>query len=160
METVVDFMSKVSDMVKSSMDETKSSIGKEIVDTTAGKKGVCIDRVTDFFGTKISFLGVKYDKSDIDQLENFSQDVLVCQGSNERFFVPMSDVTAVGDTIVLLKSELRVPEVQSINIKKDDVFKRFHLTKEAIRDIMPDSIPKAKEKKEEDKKWLKKLIGE
>ena len=79
METIVDFVGKVSDMVRKSMDETNSCIGKEFVDTTAGKKGICVDRVTNFFGTKISFLGVKYEKEEQEKLDRFNTDVLVCQ---------------------------------------------------------------------------------
>ncbi len=158
LETIVDFIGKVSDMVKNSMKETKSCIGKEVVDTTAGRKGVCVDKITDFFGTKISFLGVKYDKNELMELGKFGQDVLVVQASNKKFFIPMSEISAMGDAIILLKNELKVPEMDAIATKKDNVFKRYHLTKEAIRDILPDAVPKSEEK--ENKKWLKKLIGE
>ena len=154
----MDFIGKVSDMVKNSMKETKSCIGKEVVDTTAGRKGVCVDRITDFFGTKISFLGVKYDKNELAELEKIDQDVLVCQTSKKKFFIPMSDISAIGDTIILLKKELKAPEMEAIAAKKDNVFKRYHLTKEAIKDVLPDAIPTSEEK--ENKKWLKKLIGD
>lgn len=158
METVVDFISKVSDMVKSSMKETKGCIGKEVVDTTAGRKGVCVDRITDFFGTKISFLGVKYNKDEIVQIEKTGEDVLVIQSSSGKFFMPLSDVSAVGNAILLLKKELKAPEMEAITAKRNDVFKRYQLTKEAIKDVLPNAIPPSDEK--EDKKWLKRLIGE
>jgi len=158
METIVDFVGKVSDMVKKSMNETNSCIGKEFVDTTAGKKGICVDRVTNFFGTKISFLGVKYEKEEQEKLGKFNSDVLVCQTASERLFIPLTEIGAVGETIILLKNELKTPEVVMSNIKKNDIFKRYHLTIEAVKDALPTAVPKDVEK--ENKGWLKKLVGE
>ncbi len=158
METIVDFVGKVSDMVRKSMDETNSCIGKEFIDTTAGKKGICIDRVTDFFGTKISFLGVKYEKEEQEELGRFNTDVLVCQTASKRLFIPLTEIGAVGETIILLKNELKTPEVIMSNIKKNDIFKRYHLTIEAVKDALPTAVPKDIEK--ESKGWLKKLVGE
>ena len=158
METIVDFVGKVSDMVRKSMDETNSCIGKEFVDTTAGKKGICVDRVTNFFGTKISFLGVKYEKEEQEKLDRFNTDVLVCQTASERLFIPLTEIGAVGEAIILLKNELKTPEVVMSNIKKNDIFKRYHLTIEAVKDALPTAVPKDIEK--ESKGWLKKLVGE
>lgn len=158
METVVNFIGKVSDMVKKSLKETKSCIGKEVVDTSAGKKGICIDRITNFFGTKISFMGVKYEKSEISQIEKLEEDILVCQGKDKKFFIPMSDVSAVGSSIILLKTELKTPEIEETSQQKKNVLKRFYLTREAIKDILPDAVPPSEEK--ETGKWLRKLIGE
>jgi len=158
METIVDFIGKVSDMVRDSMNETNSCIGKEFVDTTAGKKGVCVDRITDFFGTKISFLGVRYNKEEQETISKFDADVLVCQTNSGRIFIPMSEIMALGDSIILLKNELKVPEMTSATARKSDVFKRYHLTTEAVKDILPAAIPKSNEKG--DKGWLKKLVGE
>ena len=158
METIVDFIGKFSEMTKDSINETSSCIGKEFVDTTAGKKGICVDRVTDFFGTKISFLGVKYKKEELDHLEKLDGDVLVCQTASERLFIPMSEIKAVGESIILLKNELKVPELSGISARKSDVFKRYHLTVEAVRDALPTAVPKEEEK--EAKSWLKKLVGE
>ena len=158
METIVDFVGKVSEMVRSSMDKTNSCIGKEFIDTTAGKKGICVDRITDFFGTKISFLGVKYNKEEQERIDRFNVDVLVCQTASGRFFIPMSGVNAVGGSIILLNNELKVPEITAATARKTDVFKRYHLTTEAIKDILPAAIPKNNDK--EGKGWLKKLVGE
>jgi len=157
METLVDFISRVSETIKNSMGETNSCIGKELVDTTAGKKGICIDRITNFFGTRISFLGVKYTKEDEEKIEKFNTDVLVCQTASGRMFIPITEVSAIGESIILLKNELKVPEINPNLIKKSDVFKRYQLTTEAIKDILPTAIPKETEK---DKGWLKKLVGE
>ena len=158
METIVDFVGKVSDMVRKSMDETNSCIGKEFVDTTAGKKGICVDRITDFFGTKISFLGVKYNKEEQEKLSGFNTDILVCQTTSERLFIPLTEISAVGETIILMKNELKTPEVVMSNIKKNDIFKRYHLTIEAVKDALPTAVPRDIDK--ENKGWLKKLVGE
>lgn len=158
METIVDFIGKFSDMVKDSINHTSSCIGKEFVDTTAGKKGVCVDRVTDFFGTKISFLGVKYKKDELEEIEKLQGDVLVCQTANKRIFIPMSGIKAVGEAIILLGNELKVPEVTGLSNQKTDVFKRYHLTVEAIKDALPTAIPVGKAG--EGRGWLKKLVGE
>lgn len=157
METIVDFIGKFSDMVKDSIRETNSCIGKEFIDTTAGKKGVCVDRITDFFGTKISFLGVKYKKEELDRIDNTTGDVLVCQTDNDRLFIPMTGIKAVGESIILLKTELKVPEITGASAKKTDVFKRYHLTVEAIKDSLPTAVPMGTE---EGRGWLKKLVGE
>ncbi|MBL7170117.1 MAG: hypothetical protein ISS48_03795 [Candidatus Aenigmarchaeota archaeon] len=164
METIVDFVGKVSDMVKNSMNETSSCIGKEFIDPSAGKKGVCIDRITDFFGNKISFLGVKYSNDEKEKLEKINTDILVCQTALGRRFIPMNEVNAVGDSIILLKNELKVPEMEKIKIKKSDVFKRYHLTAEAIKDALPTAVTKEATAKtgasKEGRGWLQKLVGE
>jgi len=158
METIVDFIGKFSDMVKDSVSHTSSCIGKEVVDTTAGKKGLCVDRITNFFGTKISFLGVKYKREELEQIEKLEEDALVCQTANNRLFIPMGRIKAVGESIILLSDELKVPEVTGVSNQKTDVFKRYHLTIEAIKDALPTAIPIGKEG--EGKGWLKKLVGE
>jgi sporulation protein YlmC with PRC-barrel domain len=158
METIVDFVSKVSEMVKNSMDQTQSCIGKEFIDSTAGKKGICVDRITDFFGTKISFLGVKYGKDEQETIDKIKSDILVCQTEKGRVFVPMDGINAVGESLILLKTELKVPEINATIAKKSDVFKRYHLTTEAIKDALPTAVPKEREK--DNKGWLKKIVGE
>ncbi len=158
METIVDFIGKFSDVAKKLMNETNSCIGKEFIDTTAGKKGVCVDRITNFMGTNISFLGVKYTKEEQEKIDKFDTDVLVCQTASNRLFIPMSEITAIGEEMILLKNELKVPELTAAAAKKGDVFKRYHLTTEAIRDILPTAVPK--ENGKEEKGWLKKLVGE
>lgn len=158
METVVDFIGKMSDLVKNSMDETKNCIGKEVVDTSAGKKGICVDRITDFYGTKISFLGVKYAEDELSSLDRFDQDVLVCQGKDGKFFIRMSEVSAIGPKMILLKSELKMPESEVTASNRENVFKRFYLMREAIKDVLPNSVSESEER--ESRKWLKKLVGE
>lgn len=161
METIVNFISQFSDTVKRSMEETKGCIGKQVIDSTAGMKGICIDRITDFSGKKISFLGVKYDKKELEGLEMIDEDVLVVKGQKEKFFIPMKDVSAVGGTVILLKSTLEVPEISPESVKTSDVFKRFNLTIDAIKDILPSvAMTRTEENKELNKKWISKLIGE
>ena len=48
METIVDYVGKLSGMIKQSLDDTRKFIGKEVIDATAGRKGLCVDRVSDF----------------------------------------------------------------------------------------------------------------
>ncbi|MEM5793033.1 MAG: hypothetical protein QXY45_01570 [Candidatus Aenigmatarchaeota archaeon] len=155
METVVDFIGRISEAIKNSMSETNTCIGKEVVDTTAGKKGICIDRITNFYGTKVSFLGVKYTKEEEEKINKFDTDVLVCQTAAGKMFIPITDVNAIGESIILLKNELKVPEINPNAIRKTDVFKRYQLTIDAIKDVFPSGIPQEKEKG-----WLKKLVGE
>jgi len=157
METVIDFIEKISEAIKSSMSETNTCIGKEVVDTTAGKKGICIDRVTNFFGTKVSFLGVKYTKEEEEKINRFDTDVLVCQTASGKMFIPLTDVSAIGESIILLKNELKVPEINPNAIRKTDVFKRYQMTLDAIKDAFPVGLSKDSEK---EKGWLKKLVGE
>lgn len=158
METVVDFISKLSENVRDSLGETGKCIGKEVVDTTAGRKGLCVDKIMDFFGTKISFLGVRYTEDELSKINSIDKDVLVCQTKGEKFFIPMSEISAAGKDIILLKYELKVPEIEDAGKKKEEIFKRFYLMREAIKDVLPNSISPSEEK--ESKKWLKKLIGE
>ena len=160
METIINYISKFSDMVKDSMEQTKACIGKEVIDSTAGKKGVCVDRITDFGGSKISFLGVKYDKKEIDQLNEIGEDVLVIKGERDKFFISMDNVSAVGGSVILLKEELKTPEITANNIKTGDVFKRYDLTLDTIKEILPSALPSFEQSKENNKKWINKLIGE
>lgn len=160
METIVNFVGEFSDMVKNSMEETKKSIGKQVIDSTAGIKGVCVDRITDFSGKKISFLGVKYDKKETDKLEALEKDVFVIKGEKDKFFVSRDDVSAVGDSVILLSKELDTPEITLEKLKTTDVFKRYNLTLETVSDILPSAVPKGEKNKESDKKWINKLIGE
>jgi len=157
METIVDFVGKISDRVRSSFEETARCIGKEVVDSTAGKKGICIDRITDLFGTKTSFLGIRYTENELDMIRKMGEDVLVCHGAQGKFFVDMDDVSAVGKALILLKPQLKLPEIEGMTRNREDVFKRLYLVREALKDVLPNSIPPSKE---EGKKWLKKLMGE
>lgn len=158
MESIIDFVGRLSDVVKEQFQETKGCIGKDIIDTTAGRKGVCVDRITNFYGTRISFLGLKYEKDELKEIEETDEDMLVCQGKDSKFMIPMSQVSAIGKDIILLKSELRHPELDIDSVKKDTLFKRFFLTKEAVKDILPNSVSATGEA--EGKKWLKKIIGD
>ena len=142
------------------MEQTKSAIGKQVVDSTAGRKGVCVDRITDFSGKKISFLGVKYDKKELDTINAINKDILVVKGEKEKFFVSMEDISAVGDSIILLKTELKTPEISPEAVRASDVFKRYNLTVDAINDIMPSAVSRTEQAKENNKKWINKLIGE
>jgi sporulation protein YlmC with PRC-barrel domain len=160
METIVNFVGEFSDMIKKSMNETRKAIGKQVVDSTAGRKGVCIDRITDFSGQKISFLGVKYDKRELDKIDALDKDVLVIKGEKSKFFVSMDDVSAVGDSIILLKSKLGTPEILPEKVKTSDIYKRYNLALETISTILPSAVGKPVEIKENDKKWISKLIGE
>ena len=57
-----------------------------------------------------------------------------------------------------MKNELKVPEMTATIAKRSDVFKRYHLTTEAIKDVLPVAVPVEADK--DNKGWLKKIVGE
>jgi sporulation protein YlmC with PRC-barrel domain len=136
METMLNFMSKLTNVVKSHIDETKQCIGKDIVDASAAKVGVCVDKVKVAFGAKFSLLQ-NYSVSQVKELESFNEDVLVCQGNDGTFFVPFSEVIAIGGSVVLIRQNLNRPEVGSLGRKREETFRKFYNTKESIKDILP-----------------------
>lgn len=143
-----DFVSKFSDVVKRHLEETRECIGKEIVDSNASKNGVCVDRIKYAFGAKFSLLGQKYTSEDLRQLEVVNEDVLVCQGGNGmKFFIPVSDIVAIGESVVLVKSVVNQPEIGDMARRKEEVFKKYFSTKEAIKDILPKVETSVRKKK-------------
>jgi len=138
MEAMLNFVTKFSDVVKKHLDETRECIGKEIVDSNAGKNGICVDRIKYAFGAKFSLLGYNYTQDDMKQLEVFNEDVIVCQGSNgTKVFIPTSDIVAIGRSVVLVKTAINQPEVGDMTRKKEEVYKKYFSTKESIKDILP-----------------------
>jgi hypothetical protein len=138
MESTLNFITKFTNVVKDHLSETKECIGKEVIDTTATKTGICVDRVKHSFGAKFSLLGHKYSQEEIKQIEAFNEDVLVCQsGNNHRFFVPVSSLLAVGESAILVGSTLNLPEIRNVKQKREEVFRKYFLTKESIRELLP-----------------------
>jgi hypothetical protein len=148
MEAMLNFVIKFSDVVKRHLEETRECIGKEIVDSNASKNGICIDRIKYAFGAKFSLLGLKYTPEDMKQLEVFGEDMLVCQGANgAKFFVPTSDIVAIGESVVLIKTAVNQPEVGDTTNRKEEVYKKYFTTKESIKEILPKVEVSVKKKK-------------
>jgi len=148
MEAMLDFVSKFSDVVKRHLNETRECIGKDVIDSNASKNGICVDRIKYAFGAKFSMLGHTYTQTDIKQLEVFNEDVIVCQGSNgTRFFIPTSDIVAIGKSVVLVRTTVNQPEVGDMVRRKEEVYKKYFSTKELIKDILPTVESSVKRKK-------------
>lgn len=135
----MNFINKFTTVVRSHISEAKNIVGKEVVDSNASKTGVVIDKVKVAFGAKFSLLGHNYTKSEIQQIEAIDDDVIVCQGlSGNRFFLPASEVNAVGESVVLVKRILNMPEINGgLGRRREEVFRKFYTTKEAIKEVLP-----------------------
>ena len=139
MEPMLNFINKFSTVVKSHITEAREIVGKEVVDSSASKTGLVIDKVKVAFGAKFSLMGYNYTKDEINQIEAINDDVVVCQGATgDRFFLPASEVHAVGESVVLVKRSLNMPDLNgSLGRRRDEVFRKFFSTKEAIKEILP-----------------------
>jgi len=149
MKSMLSFVSEFNDVVRTHIEETKECVGKEVVDKSAKKAGICIDRVKHVFGTKFSMLGRNYEPVITNKLQAFKEDVLVCRGVNGiKFLVPVSDVVANGKGVILVKSTFHQPEVEESERRKQDVLKKYQRTTQAIEKIMPKvAAPKTRKKK-------------
>jgi len=138
MEPMLNFISKFTSVVKNHIEETRDIIGKEVVDSTAKRAGICVDKIKIAFGAKFSMLGHQYSQEEMRQIESINEDVLVCQGPKGRFFVPVSEILAVGESVLLIKPDLGLPEFDgSVSRKKEEIYRRFFSTKESIKDFLP-----------------------
>ncbi len=139
MEPMLNFINKFTTVVKSHISETKDIVGKEVVDSNASKTGLVIDKIKAAFGAKFSLLGYNYTKDEIQQIDAINDDVIVCQGaSGNRFFLPASEVNAVGESVVLVKRSLNLPDANgSLGKRRDEVFRKFFSMKEAIKEVLP-----------------------
>lgn len=137
MESTLNFITKFTNIVKDHIKETNDCVGKEVVDSTATKAGICVDKVKVAFGARFSMLGHVYKPEDIKSLESFGEDVLVCQGTNGFFFVPLSDVEAFGKAVVLVRSNLGQTDNGNMNRRKEEVFNRFLRIKDEIKEVLP-----------------------
>ena len=139
MEPMLNFINKFTTVVKSHIAEAKEIVGKEVVDSNASKTGLVIDKVKVAFGAKFSLLGYNYSKDEIQQIEAINEDVVVCQGATgNRFFLPASEVHAIGESVVLVKRSLNLPDVNGgLGRRRDEVFRKFFSTKEAIKEVLP-----------------------
>jgi len=139
MEPMLNFINKFTAVVKSHISEAKEIVGKEVVDSNASKTGLVIDKIKVAFGAKFSLLGYNYSKDEIQQIESINEDVIVCQGATgNRFFLPASEVNAVGESVVLVKRSMNLPDANgSLGKRRDEVFKKFFSTKEAIKEVLP-----------------------
>ena len=135
----MNFINKFTTVVKSHINEAKEIVGKEVVDSNASKTGLVIDKVKVAFGAKFSLMGYNYTKDEIAQIEAINDDVVVCQGaSGDRFFLPASEVHAVGESVVLVNKTMNLPEINgALGRRREEVFRKFFTTKEAIKQILP-----------------------
>jgi hypothetical protein len=137
METVLSFVTKFSDVVKKHIEETKECVGKGIVDSNATKSGICVDKIKLAYGARFSLLGQKYTDAEQKIIDSFGEDVLVFQGATGNFFVPVSDVLAMGGSLILARTSLDKPEIGEMARKKEETFKRFYTAKQSIKRILP-----------------------
>lgn len=139
MEPMLNFINKFTTVVKSHIAEAREIVGKEVVDSTASKSGIVIDKVKVAFGAKFSLLGYNYSREEQSQIDSMSEDVIVCQAADgKRFFLPASEIIAVGESVILIRPTLNLPDANgSLTHRKDEVFRKFFSTKEAIKVFLP-----------------------
>ena len=137
MESMLNFVTQFTEVVKSHIEETSEILGKEVIDSEANKTGICVDKIKVAYGAKFSMLGHNYKDKDMKVIEGFDEDVLVCQGGNGFFFVPVSQVKAQGQSALLVDSNLKLPEMKSMGRRKSEVFGKFYKTKRAIKEVIP-----------------------
>lgn len=135
---MLNFVTKFTNVVKDHINETKECIGKEVIDASATKSGICVDKIKIAYGAKFSLLGHNYNDADKKVIETISEDALVCQGSNGYSFIPMSDIEALGGSVILVRTNLNKPEVNgSMGKRREEVFRRFFSTKQSIKNLLP-----------------------
>lgn len=137
MESTLNFINKFTDVVRNHIEETSDCLGKEVVDNNAVKAGICIDKVKIAYGAKFSMLEHNYSPEIMKQLEAFDEDVLICQGKKGVFFVPMSEVEALGSSLILVNSTVNQPENGTMGRKREEVFRKFYKTKNSIKSSLP-----------------------
>jgi len=139
MEPMLNFINKFTTAVRSHIAEAKEIVGKEVVDSNASKTGIVIDKIKVAFGAKFSLLGYNYTKEEIRQIEAINDDVIACQGvSGNRFFIPASEIRAVGESVLLVSRSLNMPDVNGgLGRRRDEIFRKFYSTKEAIKEVLP-----------------------
>jgi hypothetical protein len=138
MESMLNFVTKLTDVVKNHIEETDQCLGKEVVNSKANKTGICVDKIKVAYGAKFSMMGHQYKDSEVKQIESFNEDVFVIQGKNGYFFVPASSIKALGGSVILVEGATSVPEVNGeMSGRKQEVYRRFFTTKKAIKDLIP-----------------------
>jgi sporulation protein YlmC with PRC-barrel domain len=139
MEPMLNFINKFTAVVKSHIAEAREIVGKEVVDSTASKSGIVIDKVKVAFGAKFSLLGYDYSREEMSQIDSINEDVVVCQSADgKRFFLPASEIVAIGESVLLVRPTLNLPDINgSLNRRKEEVFRRFFNTRESIKVFLP-----------------------
>ena len=138
MESMLNFITKFTDVVKNHIEETSDCLGKEVVNSKASKSGICVDKIKVAYGAKFSMLGHNYNDADSKEIESFDEDVIVCQGAQGFFFVPMSSVKAMGGSVILVNSDVNRPETNgNMHTRREEVFRKFFNTKKSIKQVMP-----------------------
>jgi len=138
MESMTNFMAKLSSAVKSHVDETRDCIGKEVIDSTASRNGLCVDKIKTYFGVKFSLIGHNYSESEKRTTEKISEDMLVCQGNNgSRMFIPESEIVAIGNSVILVSKNLGQNDLGDSAARKEQIFKKYFKTKESLKKMLP-----------------------
>lgn len=156
MESLISFIKSLSKEIEDFIKQASECIGKEVVDSSAVKKGIVIDRVKDYNGKKVSLLGYDYTPEEISKINKTGDDVLACIGQDGRFFISMDDVSAIG-SLVLIKSKLNLPEIKREAIReKERAMRKYNLLRETFKKAFPSiKPPEIKEKG-----WLDRIMGE
>ena len=153
---LVEFLSTISRKVKKDLLEFGKVVGKEVIDTTATRKGIVMDIVKDYYGIKVSLLGFKYKPEELRRLKRVKEDTLVCIGQQGRFFVPMSKIKAIGN-FVLLSVKVRTPELKTMERKREEIFRMYRDVRQKLRKFLPEFLSM---QYEERKGWLDRIMGE
>ena len=104
--------------------DTVEVVNKEIIDINAGVKGICVDRVKKFFSSPIMILGTQIPKKEVleEMMREGDEDILICSGKdNNIFFIKMNEISAIGKSIILIKRELNLEDIQITDKQKSDV---------------------------------------
>ena len=150
---MVEFIRGVTKKVKKHVEDMNDCIGKEVVDAVATKKGIVIDRVKNYYDTRVSFIGHEYKPSEITEIKKAGNDVLVCLGEGGKFFVSIDDVEAIG-SLVLLKRRVDMPEMTRSTVKNARTFiEKYKSVKNELRKILS-SVATTQ------KGWLNRIMGE
>ena len=138
MESMLNFITKFTNVVKNHIEETKEIVGKDLVDSGANRSGICVDKIKIAYGARFSLLGHRYSKEEERMIDSFSEDVLVFKGGNAKhFFVPVSEINAIGQSVILVRPSLNMPEISTSEGRKLEAYRKFFTTKESIKKVLP-----------------------
>jgi hypothetical protein len=138
MESILNFIQKLSEVVRTHLDEAENFLGKEIVDMSARRCGVVVDRIKRSFGARFSLLNNKYSPEELRQIESFDDNVIVCQNKEgKRFFLPESELAVIGESLILVNKDLSMPEFDGNGKVRNEIFRRYFTTQAKIKMILP-----------------------
>ncbi|MCD6403140.1 MAG: hypothetical protein J7K98_02305 [Candidatus Aenigmarchaeota archaeon] len=156
MISLVDFLKTISKKVREDLLELGRVIGKEVVDSTAVRKGIVIDMIKYYEGIQASIMGFKYKPEELKKIKRLKGEVLVCLGSEGRFFVPKNKVKAIGN-FVLLDMKINLPELRLVERKREEVYRTYNQVRQKLKKFLPEFLSL---QTEEQKGWLDRIMGE